>query len=247
MGRSEGEAETSPPRGRWRRGRRWRIAIFAIACALSILAVRRPLFYGNLAEVDPGRVYRSAQPQANLERLARELHLAAVINLRGGRPSDRFYAEEVATANRLGIEFYDLPLSATHRPSRHDLLSIVALFRRCRYPVLIHCKWGADRTGMVSAVYRMMVLCEPPEKALESFTIAHGHVPLFGPERLQEPFREYSDWLKKAELAHTPERFLEWIEHDYRAADPFAGVPELAPGPRGVSREANLSPDTATR
>ena len=77
-----------------------------------------------------------------------------------------------------------------------ELLVLLDLFEHCRYPLLIHCKSGSDRTGLASALYLMSRRGEPPGWAVRGFTLKHGHVPLFGPEHLHEPFREYEAWLK---------------------------------------------------
>ena len=52
--------------------------------------------------------------------------------------------------------YYDLPLSATRRPTRRELLQLIDLLETCSYPLLIHCKSGADRTGLASALYRLV-------------------------------------------------------------------------------------------
>src|SRR4051794_5957964 len=134
-------------------------------------------------------------------------HLASILNLRGGSSQDHWYAAEVRATGERGIDFYDLPMSATRRPRRRELLILLDLFERCRYPLLIHCKSGSDRTGLATALYLMTRKNEPPDQALRAFALDYGHVPLFGPKHLHEPLQEYSAWLESHDLAHTPERF----------------------------------------
>ncbi len=203
--------------GRWRLGsRRLRLCLVAILLLIAAYALRRPLFFGNFAVVEPGRVFRSAQPDHTLESVIRSHRVRSIVNLRGGRPSDSFYADEVATAKKLGVEFHDLPLSATRRPTRRQLLDILDLFGEARYPLLIHCKWGSDRTGLVSVLYRLAALGEPPRRALGEFTLSYGHVPLFGPQHLHEPIEEYDAWLRDRKLTHSPGLFRGWVEREYR-------------------------------
>src|SRR5262249_57216146 len=90
-----------------------------------------------------------------VEPLIRGRRIASVLNLRGGSLADTFYQEEVRVTHALGVDFYDLPMSATRRPSRRELLLLLDLFGRCRYPLLIHCKEGSDRTGLACAPYLM--------------------------------------------------------------------------------------------
>ena len=106
-------------------------------------------------------------------------------------------------------------MSAQIRPRRRELLQIIDLLGRARYPMLIHCKSGADRTGLGVALYHMIVQKEPPQTALSGFSLSHAHLPLFGPEKLQQPIREYADWLDAQGSIHTPERFRDWVEKHY--------------------------------
>ena len=207
------------------------VALFV--CALGLVwEVRRPLFWRNLGVVEPGRVIRSAQPTSQLPELVREYHLKSILNLRGGSPSDWWYEAEVRTVRESGLSFYDLPLSATRRPLRLELLRLIDVLRQCPYPLLIHCKSGADRTGLASALYLMLQRGEAPKQAAGAFSIAFGHIPLGGPEHLHEPLDEYAAWLKANGLSHSPERFRDWVQNDYRAADPPSDPPLYPTGPR---------------
>ncbi len=219
----------------WIRTRACRWVSIAAILAMVAFVFRGPLFRGNFSAVDPGRVYRSAQPSAGFEASIRHFGFKSVLNLRGGNRFNAFYREECEVAERLGVAFYDLPLSATKRPSRKELMMALAVIERGPYPLLIHCKWGSDRTGMVSALYRMVVRGEPPERAIAAFSIEYGHIPFFGPQKLHEPFHEYADWLKTHNAEHNAQLFRDWLARDYDAPDPFTGWPTIEPGPRRIA------------
>jgi hypothetical protein len=199
---------------------------------VAAVTFRNPWFFGNFGVVEPERVYRSAQPDAELRRLIADYRLASVLNLRGGSPEDRWYNDEVRATRDWGIDFYDLPISATRRPSRRELLILLGLFDHCRYPLLIHCKSGSDRTGLATAIYLMSKKGEPPEQALGAFSLQYGHVPLLGPEHLHEPLQEYGIWLEAQGQVHTPARLRFWVERCYNSKDLSRNVPGLQPGPR---------------
>jgi protein tyrosine phosphatase (PTP) superfamily phosphohydrolase (DUF442 family) len=216
------------------RSRLWkRAATVVLIGAITVSWVfRRPWFERNFGVVDAGLVMRSAQPTTQLSEWAGRYRLKSVLNLRGGGLGDWWYGNEIKCARESGLAYYDLPLSATRRPTRCELLQLIDLLDRCPYPLLIHCKSGADRTGLASAVYRMVRRAAPPESALTSFSIEFGHVPLFGTEHLHEPLKEYAAWLKNAGQTHSADRFRNWVRNEYVAPDPPADPPLIKTGPR---------------
>jgi protein tyrosine phosphatase (PTP) superfamily phosphohydrolase (DUF442 family) len=220
--------------------RRRRLRRIALAAAIMLVVIglslcwtfRRPWFQGNLGVVDAGRVIRASQPTSQLPAWIHDYRIRSILNLRGGGPSDWWYDAEAKAARENGVSFYDFPISATRRPSRRELLVIIDTLRSCPYPLLIHCKSGADRTGLASALYLMIERGVPPERAEDAFTLEHGHIPLCGPERLHEPLREYAAWLAARGLAHTPARFRGWVRDEYASPDGPEDPPPLKPGPR---------------
>jgi protein tyrosine phosphatase (PTP) superfamily phosphohydrolase (DUF442 family) len=195
---------------------------------------RNPCFFGNFGVVEPGRVYRSAQPEGEFRRLIARYRLASVLNLRGGTQDDPWYADEVRATRDFGVDFYDFPMSATRRPQRRELLTLLHLFEYCSYPLLIHCKSGSDRTGLATALYLMSRNGVPPEAALRAFSLQYGHIPLFGPEHLHEPLEEYAAWLRAQGRTHDSARLRFWVEQVYEPASAHSDVRVLQPGPRRV-------------
>jgi hypothetical protein len=226
------------------RGRKVFAAIAAAIIALTTTAYVALMAGGNFGVVDPGTVYRSAQPTSSIEQIIRDRRLASILNLRGGTLANSWYSAEVHAARALHVDFYDFPMSATRRPTRRELLTLIDIFGRCRYPLLIHCKSGSDRTGLATALYLMIVRGVGPREALGSFTLRHAHVPLFGPERLHEPLDEYGDWLEANGLAHSPARFRRWVEESFTSDDPAVTFRPLRPGPRRMlEKEAAVAGD----
>ena len=231
------ERKGRPPLGCTKLARGWprrgaRVALIATLATAAGAAGWLLAPGANLGVVAPGQAYRCAQPKGNLAGLMGTYRPASILNLRGGTDADPWYVAEVAAARAGGVDFYDLPLSATRRPTRRELAVLIETLGRCRLPLLIHCKSGADRTGLASGLFLMARKGTPPAEALGAFSIRYGHIPLLGPEHLHEPFLEYDAWLRGRGLAHSAGRLRDWVAREYRAVDPPAEVPTLRPGPR---------------
>jgi protein tyrosine/serine phosphatase len=135
---------------------------------------------GNVHEVDPGRVYRSAQlSPAHLGRLIAEKHLRAVINLRGHSDAPWYVAESTVTAVA-GVQHFDISLSARMEPDSARLDSLRMLLRTTPTPFLIHCEAGADRSGLASALYALDEMGQTPAQADRQLTWRDLHFPWVG-------------------------------------------------------------------
>jgi protein tyrosine/serine phosphatase len=99
------------------------------------------------------KLYRSGQPRAGGLARLRELGINTIINLRGTSKTTR--AEE-AEARSLGFNYFNIALPNWGRPQDTRIERILALIAAPENgKVLVHCKEGVDRTGMIVAIYRM--------------------------------------------------------------------------------------------
>jgi protein tyrosine/serine phosphatase len=96
-------------------------------------------------------IYRGNQPR-DFVRL-REMGIKTVLDLRGGAihaPKERKLVEAA------GMEYVPIGLSGFFPPTKKQMSEILALLEdHSRGPVFVHCRRGADRTGVVIACYRM--------------------------------------------------------------------------------------------
>ncbi len=169
------------------------------------------LLWSNGAAVVPGRLYRSNHPTpGRLARATRRLGLRSLINLRGATAngSDALSREQ---ARRLGLEFYDVPLSSGHPPSRERVLVLVEALRAAAAPALVHCKSGADRAGFAAAVF-LILQGVPVALALGQMSLRHGHLRGSRAGVLDAFLMCY------AREAEGRKDFLDWVRDDYDAA-----------------------------
>lgn len=111
------------------------------------------------------RLYRGGQPKpGGYARLAR-LGVKTVVNLRDDDEHARAEGEE---ARAEGLRYFNVPLGRLGRPSDAEVERVLRLIDAPQnQPVFVHCRRGADRTGVVVAVYRMTHDGWTAERALE--------------------------------------------------------------------------------
>lgn len=135
-------------------------------------------YTGNLHAVSEGVLYRSAQlSKQQFEAAIREHKLKSILNLRGAHPGEAWYDDEVAAAQQAGIQHYDYPMSAKRRLTRDQIEPILEIVRNAPKPLLIHCRSGADRSGLVAALFRVVIENAGPEEADRQLSLRYGHFP----------------------------------------------------------------------
>lgn len=112
----------------------------------------------NLHRVS-GKLYRSAQPTAEGMRAAERLGIRTVVSLRSKQRDAR-----LAEGTDLLLRHVPMRAWDPHMPGVVAALSAIAVSPG---PVLVHCWHGADRTGMVVALYRMVEQGWTREAAIE--------------------------------------------------------------------------------
>ena len=97
-------------------------------------------------------------------------------------------------------------MSARHELSRPRAAALIALMERVEKPILIHCKDGADRTGLASALYLAVVKQEDPKVAEAQLSIRYGHISLpFIPEyAMERTFEHLTPLLEKSATSDRP-------------------------------------------
>lgn len=162
----------------------------------------------NRAVVEEGRLYRSNQPLPfHLAREARR-GIRTVINLRGVRDCGSDVLAREACA-RLGLAMIDAPFESRGAPHKERILRLAGLFETIAYPALIHCKSGADRAGLVAAIY-LLLRGRPVAEAAAQLSWRFGHVAA-GTTGILDAFLErYA-----AAQAESGIGFLDWVRGPY--------------------------------
>ncbi len=133
-------------------------------------------YKGNVHAVVAGQAYRSNQPDpARIASLQKLYGIKTIINLRGAEPGSKWYDEEIAAAETLGINHVNFGMSSRRALDLAQTRELIALMQNAEKPVLIHCKSGADRTGLAAALYVAAIAKDSERKAERQLSIAYGH------------------------------------------------------------------------
>ena len=97
--------------------------------------------------------------------------------MRGERRASGWYQDEVRAAATRGVTHYDVSLSAIREIDPGQLETILALMRQAAKPLLIHCQSGADRSGLVAALYLFAIAGQRAEVAAQQLSLFYGHFP----------------------------------------------------------------------
>jgi hypothetical protein len=194
------------------------------------------LLGSNLYTVIPGRVYRGAQPTPeSLQRLVRAYDIRTVVNLRGCCTPLPWYLDEGRAAQHLGLSQEDVSFSATHLPAPGELRQLVEVLDRAEYPIFLHCRHGADRTGMAAAIVLLLAGDVPYAEARRQLGLSYGHLAFGKTGQLDRFFALYEDWMDESGRPHTAANFRHWLLEEYRGGWCEGGVETVEPlghGPR---------------
>ena len=131
--------------------------------------------FQNLYKIDRN-MWRSNQPSPKqIEKAHNKLGIQTILNLRGPRETGDWQLE-AEICNRLGIELINFRVRSRAAPEKEMLLKTPKLFSSIKYPALLHCKSGADRAGLMSALYVLIVMKKPAIVALRQLSFKYLHV-----------------------------------------------------------------------
>jgi hypothetical protein len=198
-----------------------RLALWALRLSIAVVCI--PAGYVawdqatfNFGTVQPGRIYRSGQmPRQTLERTVREHHIKTVLNLRGSNRVDGWYRDEVSATNREGATQLDIAMSSCVWMSRAQLGALIESLDTAEYPILIHCAWGSERTGLVSAFAELLRPGSTIEEARAQFSLGYLFVRINDGKVMAEHLDQYENWLLARKLTHSPAIFRRWAKDGF--------------------------------
>jgi tyrosine-protein phosphatase SIW14 len=104
-------------------------------------------------------LYRSEQPDANDLQYISTLGIRSILNLRSNH-------EDSVLPGAQRFNTYHVKFVTKHFTDT-EMVAALRIIRKAPKPLLVHCKHGSDRTGVVMAMYRVLFEHWTKEKAID--------------------------------------------------------------------------------
>jgi tyrosine-protein phosphatase SIW14 len=116
-------------------------------------------------------LYRGGQPGLDGFRALQAMGVGIVVNFRDERGET---AAEKLQVETLGMKYVGIPWSGHDEPSSAQVVEFLDLIRaNPKAKIFVHCKRGADRTGVMVAAYRVAVDRKPVVEAVSEMHQFH--------------------------------------------------------------------------
>jgi protein tyrosine/serine phosphatase len=168
--------------------------------------------FQNLHQISP-EMWRSNQPNPRqVAEHAAQRGIRTIINLRG-ESTKGYYLLEKEACDDAGLRLIDFQVFSRDTPRPDVIESARDLFENIEYPALMHCKSGADRAGLMSALYMIFRRRMPVKQALKQLSGKYLHVKSGKTGMLDAFFEAYL-----SDTSDSRKPFLDWVREDYDPA-----------------------------
>jgi len=177
--------------------------IITLICTFSCL-VQAAEILPNLRQINEN-IYRSGRPtEKGLTELQAAGGIRTIINLDDSSSQDK---KEAAWAKKLGINYRPFPTSSFNRPKDEAINAVLTIMNDpSQYPILVHCKHGEDRTGMVAGLYRVFTDKWEPEAAYEEMLDLGFHPLLFNLDKYFKDRTGYQNLWNFPDFSYLPNK-----------------------------------------
>ena len=145
----------------------------------------------NLHKVNDS-IYRSEQPNSKEFKELEKMGIKSILNLRNDK----------SDSSLLGfskLNYYQIKI-VTVNFSDSEIIEALKVIKNAPKPLLIHCKHGADRTGVVTAMYRIIFEGWANNKAIDELNN--------GGYGFHKRYRNIPEYLNKVDIAAIKKMFL---------------------------------------
>jgi protein tyrosine phosphatase (PTP) superfamily phosphohydrolase (DUF442 family) len=151
-------------------------------------------YLGNIHVVEEGQLYRSGQlDKEQFEQVIERYQIKSILNLRGDNAGETWYDDELAASKASNVKHFDYGIAAGEVVTTKKINDILRIVRAAPKPLLIHCNGGADRSGLVAALYLAEIKNRPVDEAAGQLSLIYGHFPYLTSKTgaMDRSFRDY--------------------------------------------------------
>ena len=169
-------------------------------------------FFANHHDIGGG-MSRENQPSPKRIAQLAKAGIKTIVNLRGESPKG-YYLLEKEACEAHGITLVDYRMYSRDTHSVESILGTRELFASIDYPAMMHCKSGADRTGIMGVLYRHFKMGDSIEQSLEQLSFKYLHIKHGKTGMLDFFFADYLRYAAENEIS-----FEDWVRTVYNPAD----------------------------
>ncbi|MEA3404241.1 MAG: tyrosine-protein phosphatase [Pseudomonadota bacterium] len=168
------------------------------------------VLYRNFYKISDN-AYRSNHPSPLfIKKLHQRYGIKTIISLRRADETGQYKLEKEA-CDKYGITLINHPMSSRSLPDVDKVLQAKQILKQAEYPILIHCKSGADRAGLMSVFYELFIENKPIEEALKQLSMKYGHFRWAETGKLDYFFDSFLAFKKD----NPDVELLDWLENHY--------------------------------
>ena len=153
--------------------------------------------------------WRSNQPDPVHFPALQAAGIKTVINLRGGDIYS-YYLFEVEACHDFGMTLINHKMKARFLKERERYLELLDIMEQAEKPFLIHCKSGADRTGIAAALYLLDQCGASIDEARAQLSLKYAHQRWSKAGILDAMIEAYAEYHK-----NDPISIRDWLEQHY--------------------------------
>lgn len=163
----------------------------------------------NFHRISDG-AYRSSQPTMwQLRRTVKKYGIKTILNLKGANPRSAYWAFEKEQCAKLGVRLVDVKIFSRSIPTAERIREARDLFESIEYPIWMHCKAGADRTGIYATLFQYFHLHIPIGDTNQLRLWPFGHIRHSEAGKIDHYLERYLAYQK----VNSEVGLLEWAEN----------------------------------
>ncbi|WP_017931390.1 fused DSP-PTPase phosphatase/NAD kinase-like protein [Robiginitomaculum antarcticum] len=169
--------------------------------------------FSNLHEIGGG-MWRANQPSPEQLESYAARGFKTILNLRGPSEKGYYHLEKEACA-KLGLTLIDYRVYSRDTPKKAAIHDLKKIYAEMEYPTLMHCKSGADRTGLAGVLFAHFQLGKSIKESMEQLRFKYLHV-RHGKTGMIDYF--FEDYIRYQDGGGALS-FIDWVDDIYDPAD----------------------------